>query len=133
MEQRRRGFEVMQRMAGHDDHRRDRNEGPNGLGPDDAAWMATEEPSAVLDVSWIEDDLQKTPADELMATEPVQGQPVPGQVPSDPDIAFTPPPRRPPLRRPVVERIRTRASEDEAPARPIEGEARAIVKVERIV
>lgn len=78
------------------------------LSPDDDAWLS-QEPSATPDVSWIEDDLQDTPTDELMASEPVTGR-----VPDAPEIAFTPPPGPPPraraapLRRPVIERVRPR-------------------------
>lgn len=86
------------------------------LSPDDAAWL--DEPSATPDISWIEDDLQKTPVDELMASNPVQGR-----VPFNPELALTPPPatpgspRRPsktPIRRPVIERVRPREELREA-------------------
>ena len=132
----------MQRRMNETDDPRKRNESPDGLGPEDRAWV--EEPSAVLDVSWIEDDLQDTPADELMSSEPVAGQQIPAVTPADPDIAFTPPPRRPPLRRPVVERIRSRA--ELIGAEPVKAEQlieeakragapreRTVVRVERIV
>lgn len=72
------------------------------LSPDDDAWLG--EPSAKLELSWIEDDLQDTPVDDLTATEPVTGR-----VPAAPEMKVTPPPaRKPPIRRPVVERIRPR-------------------------
>lgn len=91
------------------------------LSPDDDAWIG-KEPSATPDISWIEDDLQKTPVDELMAAiEPVPGTPAPQSLPSmsadrvpfSPELALTPPPatRRPagtPIRRPVIERVRPR-------------------------
>jgi hypothetical protein len=75
------------------------------LSPDDDAWLG-KEPSATPDISWIEDDLQKTPVDEIA---PVEA----GPVPFSPELALTPPPatRRPsgtPIRRPVIERVRPR-------------------------
>lgn len=91
------------------------------LSPDDDAWLGNE-PSATPDISWIEDDLQTTPVDERMATEPIPlPDPAPeapspasaDRVPFSPELALTPPPatRRPavsPIRRPVIERVRPR-------------------------
>jgi len=73
------------------------------LSPDDDRWLG-EEPSATLEFSWIEDDLQNTPVD-----------PFTGSVPSEPEMKVTPPPAsRKAIRRPVVERVRPRAELVEA-------------------
>ena len=72
------------------------------LSSDDADWLG-DEPSATPDISWIEDDLQKTPVGDLVAATEAD------RVPFSPELSLTPPPlTRAPIRRPVIERVRRR-------------------------
>lgn len=100
----------------------------SALSPDDDAWLELE-PSATLDISWIEDDLEATPVDTLSPRDTAADR-----VPFSPELALTPPPatRRPAgfrIRRPVIERVRPREA-DRAKASTAPSPARTADAVE---